>query len=576
MSTLGTRSGSQILRTFLPQQTADLRRGIWRVVEWTSAVPLQVDVDSVRRRLLREVAGLERAGLDNGFAAAIRAHAPLEVVELDERRGVTVERYPNVWVCDNCRRIGQSHERPCRCGRQRWTQLHFLGFHSCGAVTEPYIRRCPNHDDVRMHNPRSTKVADLRFTCPICSQDLGRGLGFNRACQGCGQGTVTWNVHKARSVYAPRGTVLVNPPRPERLRELLDLGGGPRALAWIVDGMRAKTPADMPTKQTRAVFIAGLLRNNIDPDLAEQMAELAEAKGQLAGDDDVYAVPGLDQEQRTEAEAEALEIAAAMTEGRASTADLIGAPVDDELRQRYEAAYPEALQAAGLAGIDLVERFPVLNVMYGYTRGGDPATSRLVAFRNRRGDGYRLHGDLSETEALFVRLDPESICSWLEAQGLRIPAWGTDDGPAAARAALLQQMRLPSLDDDPSVVTVGSAVYELIHTFAHRFIRQSAVFAGIDRDALSEYLVPLHLGFFVYAAARGDFVLGGLQAVFETDLHLLLQTFRTAESRCALDPGCSRGGGACSACLHLGEPSCRGFNTRLRRGALFGPSGYLS
>ena len=33
MTVLGTRSGSQILRSFLPQQTADLHRGIYRVVE---------------------------------------------------------------------------------------------------------------------------------------------------------------------------------------------------------------------------------------------------------------------------------------------------------------------------------------------------------------------------------------------------------------------------------------------------------------------------------------------------------------------------------------------------------------
>ena len=124
--------------------------------------------------------------------------------------------------------------------------------------------------------------------------------------------------------------------------------------------------------------------------------------------------------------------------------------------------------------------------------------------------------------------------------------------------------------------TVGSDVMTLVHTLSHRVIRQLAAFAGIDRDALSEYLVPRHLGFFVYAAARGDFVLGGLQAVYESDMPLLLRALRNNESRCPLDPGCSRGSGACSACLHLGEPSCRAFNTMLDRGSVFGPDGLWS
>jgi hypothetical protein len=115
-----------------------------------------------------------------------------------------------------------------------------------------------------------------------------------------------------------------------------------------------------------------------------------------------------------------------------------------------------------------------------------------------------------------------------------------------------------------------------VHSFAHRVIRQTAVYAGIDRDALAEYLVPIHLGFFVYAAARGDFVLGGLQAVFETDMSMLMSSVVDGEYRCALDPGCARGAGACLACLHIGEPSCRCFNTYLDRKTLFGRAGYLS
>jgi hypothetical protein len=55
-----------------------------------------------------------------------------------------------------------------------------------------------------------------------------------------------------------------------------------------------------------------------------------------------------------------------------------------------------------------------------------------------------------------------------------------------------------------------------------------------------------------------------------------LQDLVTGEARCPLDPGCRSGGGACMACLHLGEPSCRWFNRFLDRSALFGTDGFLS
>jgi len=212
--------------------------------------------------------------------------------------------------------------------------------------------------------------------------------------------------------------------------------------------------------------------------------------------------------------------------------------------------------------------------MYGYTRGGgDPATSRLVPFRRPRG-GYRLHGDLAETEALFFRLDPVMVAAWLSKRGHALSS-AASQGPSQARIAILESAVIPPPGDEPDSPTVGSDLVTLVHSYAHRLIRRAAVYAGIDRDALAEYLVPLHLGFFVYAAARGDFVLGGLQAVFETELDTLLTAAIDSEHRCPLDPGCSRGAGACLACLHLGEPSCRYFNTYLDRKVLFGSDGYL-
>ena len=91
--------------------------------------------------------------------------------------------------------------------------------------------------------------------------------------------------------------------------------------------------------------------------------------------------------------------------------------------------------------------------------------------------------------------------------------------PTAGRRALalLEHIDIPWPTQE-HYQPLGGDLLSLLHSYAHRTIRRLAAFAGIERDGLAEYLLPHHLGFVVYAASRGDFVLGGLQAVFETSL----------------------------------------------------------
>jgi hypothetical protein len=332
----------------------------------------------------------------------------------------------------------------------------------------------------------------------------------------------------------------------------------------------------VPAKPTRDQFIANLLASNIDKPFAEMMATKAEQEGQLARPGD-QAVDRLPDDRRMTAEREAVDIAMALAESRHAAASLRTSDPTDVLSRRYATSYPAAMRRAGIDGLDLVDRFPLLNAMYGFTRGDDdPAKATLVPYR-RPGGGYRLYGSLAETEAFLIRLDPLRVATWLAGRGRRLNGWKVGDtDPVAARVAILEATDIPDKrDQEPEPPTIGFDVLNLVHTYAHRFIRQTAVFSGIERDALSEYLVPSHLGFFVYAVPRGAFVLGGLQAVFESTLDSLLNAFVDEEHRCPLDPGCSRGSGACPACVHLGEPSCRYFNRFLNRMTLFGPGGFL-
>lgn len=367
-------------------------------------------------------------------------------------------------------------------------------------------------------------------------------------------------VHRSASVYSPRSVVIVNPPDRVQLERIEAAGGGDRALAWVLQGLRARWMDRIlpsPEALRRTLADQGLPRDLIDTWVAQAIAR---------GDVGVDTTTDIPTRIRDLCTQEAKHIAVALASSRKTLGDL-QATAPAGLRQIYAEAYPPQLAAAGLEAVDFVDRFPVLTGSFGYTRGpsNDPTRSVLVPFTDA-GSDYVVFGEVNETEALFFRLDPLRVARWLQRQGTQLSGF---EDPPAARLAILK-----AVGNDPTGISEDQLT-KLVHSFAHRIIRTAAVHTGVERTSLSEFLVPHHLGFFIYAATRGEFVMGGLQAVYEGELHLLLRDFVGGEHRCPLDPGCATHGGACMACLHLGEPSCRLFNRQLDRAILFASGGYL-
>lgn len=566
-----SRSPSQILFNFLPQQTADLRGRVWKVDQWLDPVQLIVDDASIRRRVLGAMDPWHRNGTDAGNFADLVSGADLDVVRLNNARGVHVERFPDIAVCRVCRRIPVGRPATCRCGASTWRQLHFVGFHNCGWLGAPWIPRCQAHDDVAINDPGSTQIRDLVLFCPVCQVELLRSLGAGRPCPGC-RGTnpgVSYNVHRAASVYTPHTFTMVNPARPDQLRELTQAGGAARCLDWVLAGMAEERPTSAP--QSREVFIQGLVAQGLPQAAAEAAAEAAAASGAVfsgQGDAGAALLAGA---RLDDARDDALDIAMAVYNGRLRARTLAEVEPASPLFEVFRDDYPRAMDDLLIEDVELIDRFPVLRGVFGYTRGGGPAdANRLVMYRGARG-ARRIYGDSAETEAMLVRLNPNAVLAWLVARGLPVDASLSGE---SARLEILRLAEIPARGEQIAQQTVGSSLLTLVHSMSHRFIRQLSVYAGVDREAISEYLVPRHLGFFLYAVPRGDFVLGGLQAVFESNLQGFLRQVLRADSRCPLDPGCSRGAGSCLACLHLGEPSCTHFNRFLDRGFLFGPHGF--
>lgn len=567
-----TRGAANVLFNLLPGQTTDLAGRVWRVSRWSEARRVEVDPGALRSELFRAVYPWIAAGEDGGLGDALRAAAPIDVVAADEAGGVVVERFPANYRCSGCGTIEDQDDRPCsRCKGERWQQLPFVAYHACGYVDTPWIPRCKAHGAVAVGRlGRTADTRSLRFHCPVCQQKLSDG--FPHVPCRCGKGTVKVNVHRAAAVCTPRSTVVLNPPTPEVAAQLRGPATADRVLDWVLQDMASDDP--LGGKSTREALVAQFLATGVSAEMATQFADQVAAKeGHLLASDEVEFPPMVPERRQMAAEA-ALRVAYATAGGRVRADALANRADSAERRELFESTYPAAFAAAGLLEVELLDDFLVLDAVFGITRDDrGPGTTTLRPFRDPRGTGLRVHGELNRTEALLFRLDPGRVGRWLEANDLAFGPAGRSN--AEIRGRVLANAEIPRVGEMLTTPTLGSRVLELVHSYAHRVLRRASAFCGIDRDALSEYLVPEHLCFAVFAAARGGFTLGGLQAVFEQDLDRLLVDLVGGERRCPLDPTCTKHGGACVGCLHVGEPSCRCFNQFLSRETLFGPRGYL-
>jgi hypothetical protein len=560
------RSGSQILFGHLPEQTVDIAGGIWKVQRWTDArIETAIDPSALRDELIRAAYAWSESGQDGGLVSDLYSNKQVRVKSLNRDRGIWCEPFPRLYVCKRCSRLHDTPRGQCQCGSTAHRgQLPFVGYHdACGSIKTPYVRKCPKHGQRAVRLPGTAAATEIVFYCPVCNDTIHRGFGA--ACD-CDQGgALSFTVHRSGSVFKPRTVVLINPPRRDILVQVESAGGGERALDWLLAGMSGRRLTDTPASANPESVRKMLQERGFDQSTIDAMIAAMQPQQQSA-----QPAVNLSAETMDAARFQAKQIALATFESRRTIDDLTQASRNDHQHDLYARQYAIAMRSAGIERIELVDRFPVLTGQFGYTRGdAAPGASRLRAYREKNGD-YVVYGELTLTEALLVRLDPMTVHAWMAKRGHNLEKCSN------AREAAISVLR--SLDPPSTGAPTNSAAKDLttlVHSYSHAFIKRAAVYAGIERSALSELLLPHAFAFFVYAAAKGDFVLGGLQALFETELHELILGLVEDEHRCALDPGCEENGSACAVCLHLGEPSCRMFNTQLSRTALAGGQGYF-
>ncbi len=558
------RSSSQVIFGFLPEQTVDLKGKIWKVKHWRMPFRLSgVDTEILREGILMRAIEWERNNKDyKNFLSLLRKGVLVEAYALDDENGVEVNEFPNQWICNTCKQFHDQYEVQCGCGSTKKGQIPFVAYHECGVLKEITIPKCPKHKQAKIQLPKAASLADIIFCCDKCEWKV-RGIPYMNCT--CGE-KMSINIHRAAKVYTPRSVVIVNPPVRGAREKLQNAGGNVRAVNWLINGMKERSVDKVSTSKSSVAET--LLKQGIPE---ETVKEMISKLGENYDDDSDLKLPI---QLKSSFEQQAGTIGLATLESRITVDDLCESAghlgIGDEL---YKNNYREAFVAGGLWSIDLLERFPIFTGHFGYTRDGFlPGESTLRPFKHhdrRQSKIMPVYGDLAETEALLVRLNPITVLKWLKEKGYDCPSH-----PATFKDAYLAIIAL--FADTSQGEHARKDVLTLIHSYSHRFIRSLAVYAGIDRNGIAEMILELGLSFIVYSVPRGDFVLGGMHAVFEQELHTLMHAVVSSEHRCALDPGCEKNKAACMACLHLGEPSCALFNRSLSRKSLFGDAGYFN
>jgi hypothetical protein len=618
------RGLGQVLFNYLPEATLDYDKGgcICKVAEVRINQEAAECID--QKRILEEIRNYISEWGDNSDLKIAHTFIP-RLFAFGEPEEIRFNVYPLVFECRNCRAafsyqnetafLKNSQNYKCRWCGGRLGQIYHILVHQCGEMKQLWVPKCNNpihkgQDTPVMLDLRgSQKAMDFRWKCMNCGSVINKPI--YRKCDYCAEkdggededsrdkSLMRPIPHRANAAYYAHHITKVNVSR-EDVQPLQDHPQKERILVDAYLESYYKTEdllRGIVGKERSATLSEQTLRK------AQKMPEGPEKEKWLDMARTMKAMEEIDFKTETEKQVplgitdesldELFDYIKLRGTCQIKTLKILKNEMDRKFPGRgrlFDKVQREHLEA-GIREISLVEDFPVITAVFGYTRvSAEPELrigDRTIKTRFRRFPTFRMSSEklqdripiftrVSKTEGLLVCLDPVSILKWLKK---RIVG-GINDIPTDEKTARIWLLRNVG-NVDRFVTAKGMSeitrhVFGLVHTLSHMFVRAAASRAGVDRTGFSEYLFP-HIGAFVVYNANTEYNLGGITTLFEEELDILLNKVRydPLARECMYDPIClEQMNGSCHACTHLGEMACGFFNRGMRRDYVFGSTGY--
>jgi hypothetical protein len=258
------------------------------------------------------------------------------------------------------------------------------------------------------------------------------------------------------------------------------------------------------------------------------------------------------------------------------------APKDGGVKAVQEAETARLMKKLGFADVGLIREFDLCRFTHGYTRvsatpilekRGQNVPVRLRLFDSLRNSKRPVYVVTQANEAIYVRLDPEVVYSWLQSVGvLDLPNWSKDS--TVMLGGRLLEVAQP-FGRYFSLLREGDAstyryVYTLLHTYAHVLMKNIAELSGLDLGSMGEYIFPLDQSFVVYRNGT-TMDLGNLSSLWRNENNrFLARLLESSTHRCNSGRLCDTAGGACPDCIMIPETSCIAQNQLLSRAVLKG------
>jgi len=231
----------------------------------------------------------------------------------------------------------------------------------------------------------------------------------------------------------------------------------------------------------------------------------------------------------------------------------------------------------GFKDIVFAKDIPLLNFSYGYTRKSpspnknDNNRLKLNVF-NKKDPNLNVFGNKLNTEGILFTFDQYKILKWLESNDLTnnfniineeklLLNWFIDN-IKINKISVFQEI------DDSLEIT--KAVYNLLHTISHGLINELSKLSGLDKNSLSEHIMPNIPAIFIYCSNEQGINLGSLETTINNNFYSLLNNAYISLQDCVFDPICINDMASCIGCTIIDEVSCEHFNKDLNRKYVIG------
>lgn len=602
------RGVSQSLYKYLPESWIDFSvRGeerynyIAHVSRWNSE-----KLDGInKRRLIRVVnQAIEAFGsvtsegnpIDNtagyGTGLTLENCNVLNPKHDSDERGIVAEVSPLTFYCPNCHKVYQFKDaetyqkyKKCRACHVELKQFRQIYFCKCGFATDKhpvYCKRCKSSDNIYW----SGKLNDYNFRCKKC----GDKIPMFKICEQCGA-RLSPKIALDPAQYFAYSVSLIDiiDEVVEKFISDTDYGAILTIACWL---------GKISRKELDDVIKNGII---FDPEAYQKKYDESYSMFIAAGLDEASAANAAAAVANKDCGSKYLEIVKELKtkiftspESLSKVSEAIleylfvkelkdHSSLDDAediSRLLNTNANPEEFkkiaEKRAISSVQVCGNIPFVSCSYGYTREksepGDGAVLR--AFREEHNGIKNIYATKLSTEGVLFEFDRVKILAWLDKNGYvdhtSIHDLNDED---AVKLWFVNNVR-PELIRPFSKIDPENAatfyVYNLIHTLSHLLIRSAASMCGLDKNSISEYILPSIPGVLVYCQNSQGFNLGALFNIFEAYFDKWMNTAFSGAQKCIFDPICAERYKACTGCLFLNEVSCQHFNHDLDRTLIIG------